>query len=478
MEKSRRRAASNRGIEENTLAILESFCEHDSSHVHDDRLAFLDAVRFASIVPENGPPPTNKMMEAIFEIMREAKSLELIVVCYQLLCELEKHFPRVYLSNGEDKQVPSSKTAELVVFEKAWLPFAVGSDVASNDKHVAKKGSKEPVDAVGFHLLLQNLCELANETESSEPKLEVLAKMVLFQYLVYIFEADFLPRNHNFLENSDWISLRDSLVNKLMGSRRINYKDLTKDSLFVLCNLSVAHTPTECDVETTEISIPDVIDNDSDLAFALALSFPETVKCTLKAVQKLLEVMMELDLSRKKADTQGLTTRADGARTPVVELIMDELSYDKDLISPFLQAFDNPRLKLEIIVQYIQKYNVKPYTRKRKSADSQGEAAVTGFFKCFLNSTTIKGIVKKVGAEAVQVLLAQVLQACMSIPKEKLLEEISDLKDDGERSPLVHICKNIISAFTKLRETDEHLQILPIGKEALFTAASVLSSKS
>lgn len=47
------------------------------------------------------------------------------------------------------------------------------------------------------------------------------------------------------------------------------------------------------------------------------------------------------------------------------------------------------------------------------------------------------------------------LQACMSIPKEKLLEEISDLKDDGERSPLVHICKNIISAFTKLRETDE-----------------------
>lgn len=32
-----------------------------------------------------------------------------------------QHFPRVYLSNGEDKQVPSSKTAELVVFEKVHL---------------------------------------------------------------------------------------------------------------------------------------------------------------------------------------------------------------------------------------------------------------------------------------------------------------------------------------------------------------------
>ena len=30
------------------------------------------------------------MMEAIFEIMREAKSLELIVSSYELLCELEK----------------------------------------------------------------------------------------------------------------------------------------------------------------------------------------------------------------------------------------------------------------------------------------------------------------------------------------------------------------------------------------------------
>lgn len=37
MEKSKRRATSNRGMEENTLAILESFCSLDSSHVHDDR---------------------------------------------------------------------------------------------------------------------------------------------------------------------------------------------------------------------------------------------------------------------------------------------------------------------------------------------------------------------------------------------------------------------------------------------------------
>lgn len=195
-------------------------------------------------------------------------------------------------------------------------------------------------------------------------------------------------------------------------------------------------------------------------------------------MQKFLIMMMELDLSRKKADLEGLTTRADGVRTPVVELIIDKLSYDKDMISPFLQVFDEPRLKLEIVSQYIQKYNVKPSTRKRKSDDSRNDTAVNGFFKCFLNSISTKGLVKKVGADTVQVLLAHALQACLSIPKEQHLEEIFDLKEDAGSSPLINICKNIISAFTKLRETDEHFQILPIGKEALFTAASVLSTNS
>ncbi|XP_057526772.1 negative regulator of systemic acquired resistance SNI1 isoform X7 [Amaranthus tricolor] len=406
MEKSIRRVTNYRGYEENTLAILETFCALDSSHVHDDRLAFLEAVRFSSIVPENGTAPTCKMMEAIFEIMRDAKSLELILASYRLLSELEK----------------------------------------------------------SFQLLLESLCEVAKGTKSSDTK-----------YLIDILEGDFLPRNSSFLENLNWTSLRDSLLNKLLGSRRLNYKNLVKDSLFILCNQFHAHYLTNHDTGAAKSSSPTMCDNSDP---ALAFCLPDAEKCTCKAVQRFLIMMMDLDSSRKKAGMQGLTTRVDGVRTPVIELIMDELSYHKDKISPFLQAFDEPKLKLEIVSQYIQKYNVKPSTRKRKLIDSPDDAAITGFLKCFLSSTSTKGIVRKVGSEAVQVLLAHLLQASMSIPDEHLIEEISGLENDFRSSPLVNICNSIISAFTKLKETDAHLELLPISKEALFTAATVLSTRS
>ncbi|XP_057526770.1 negative regulator of systemic acquired resistance SNI1 isoform X5 [Amaranthus tricolor] len=433
MEKSIRRVTNYRGYEENTLAILETFCALDSSHVHDDRLAFLEAVRFSSIVPENGTAPTCKMMEAIFEIMRDAKSLELILASYRLLSELEKRFPRVCLFKEDNKLSLSDKPVELLVGES-------------------------------FQLLLESLCEVAKGTKSSDTK-----------YLIDILEGDFLPRNSSFLENLNWTSLRDSLLNKLLGSRRLNYKNLVKDSLFILCNQFHAHYLTNHDTGAAKSSSPTMCDNSDP---ALAFCLPDAEKCTCKAVQRFLIMMMDLDSSRKKAGMQGLTTRVDGVRTPVIELIMDELSYHKDKISPFLQAFDEPKLKLEIVSQYIQKYNVKPSTRKRKLIDSPDDAAITGFLKCFLSSTSTKGIVRKVGSEAVQVLLAHLLQASMSIPDEHLIEEISGLENDFRSSPLVNICNSIISAFTKLKETDAHLELLPISKEALFTAATVLSTRS
>ncbi|XP_019052365.1 PREDICTED: uncharacterized protein LOC104591497 isoform X2 [Nelumbo nucifera] len=114
MENSRR---SNRGIEENTLAILDSSGFKDARDVNDDStpltlilpllvpmlssysclsfywktgLAFLDAVRASSIVPEIGTAPTSKMLSAIFQILKDGTSLELIMESYQLLIELEK----------------------------------------------------------------------------------------------------------------------------------------------------------------------------------------------------------------------------------------------------------------------------------------------------------------------------------------------------------------------------------------------------
>uniref|UniRef100_A0A7C9ERD3 Negative regulator of systemic acquired resistance SNI1 n=1 Tax=Opuntia streptacantha TaxID=393608 RepID=A0A7C9ERD3_OPUST len=473
MDKSRRRAASNRAMEENTLAILDSFCTHNSSHVHDDRLAFLEAVRSASIVPENGNPPTEKMMEAVFEILREAKSLELIIASYKLLTDLEEHFPRVYLSDGDVKS-SLEKPTSLVVIEEAWSPFSVVSDVTANNKHAANKRSKEPIDSAGFHLLLEGLTEVTSAPESSEIMLDILANMLLFQYLVNVLKGDFLARNQTFLRSSDWISLRECLLNKLLGSRRINYKGFVKDCLFTMCKRFSSYSPLNHCSGPAETSLPQLY-NDSDAAIALAL--PEIAKSTHEAVQNLLVMMTNLDSSRKKADIEGLTTRTDGIRTPVMELILDTLSYDKDMISPFLQVFDEPKLKLEIVSQYFHKYTAKPPTRNQRSSVPQDDPTVTGFFKCFLNSASTKGIVKKIGAKAVQVLLAHALQACMLLPPEQLVEGISELNAATKSNPLDTICKNVISAFTRLKETDKNMEILPIGKEAVFTAATILSAR-
>ncbi|PRQ44245.1 hypothetical protein RchiOBHm_Chr3g0477111 [Rosa chinensis] len=35
---------------------------------------------------------------------------------------------------------------------------------------------------------------------------------------------------------------------------------------------------------------------------------------------------------------QGSTTRADGVRTPLLEIVLDELTYDKDILDSFLQV--------------------------------------------------------------------------------------------------------------------------------------------
>ncbi|RZC03828.1 hypothetical protein D0Y65_018465 [Glycine soja] len=48
----------------------------------------------------------------------------------------------------------------------------------------------------------------------------------------------------------------------------------------------------------------------------------------------------------------------------------------------------------------------------------------------------------------------------------------------GGNSALVDLCQAFISAFDSLRSTNEHMEILSMGKEALFTAATIISVKS
>ncbi|GAB2298620.1 isoform X1 [Dionaea muscipula] len=472
MEKLRRRSTSDgAAMEENTLAILDAFMRSDSHHLHNDRIAFLEAVRFESIIPENGTPPTNKMWEAIFQILREGKSLELIMTSYQLLNELEKRFPRVYLQRLDESESSPTKRTDLIVVEEAWSPFDLTGEVGSSENDATVRKSNAPLDSVGFVTLLEGLTETATDTKL-QPKL--LVDMLLFQYLVNVLEGDFLPRDQTFVETNEWALLRESLLNLLLGSRRVNYKVLVKVCLLIL-STSCSDLAGNSDgfrgrlnsVSTSEIG---------DTAIMLAL--PEVESYTHGAVQKLLVMMMELDSMRKIADVKSLTTRADSVRTPAFDIILDELTYNKHMLCPFFQVFDEPKLKLEIVLKFFEKYNVKPCVRTRKSSGATDDVTISKVLKSLSNSINTRSIMKKIGAEMLQLLISHAFQAFMSLPRHDLVDAVSDLDEGAKSRPLEEICSNVISAFNSLREANQSLEISPLGQEALFTAASILSAKS
>jgi hypothetical protein len=57
---------------------------------------------------------------------------------------------------------------------------------------------------------------------------------------------------------------------------------------------------------------------------------------------------MNLDLIRKEADTMGLTSRADGCRNPILDVILDELTYNISYLSPFLLVTANHSIYLSL----------------------------------------------------------------------------------------------------------------------------------
>ncbi|KAK7832249.1 negative regulator of systemic acquired resistance sni1, partial [Quercus suber] len=287
---NRGRSNKGGGIAENILAFLDASVTKDTQDANDDRIAFLEAVFAASIVPESGFPPTNKMSEAVFQILRLGKSLELIMASFQLLNELDK----------------------------AWLPFVLGLGTNDSEREAAHKKSGATLDSSGFHLLIQDIAAVAGEEKFQALDTKSLGSMLLFQYLVNVLEADILPRNSVYEETMNWALLRESLLNVLL--------------------------------------------------------------------------IMELDISKQKADMKGLTTRADGVRTPLVEVILDELTYNKGLLSPFLQ--------------YFWKYIAKPSIRTRRSTDFVDDETFNGALKCFSNGSSTKGIIKRIGIKEIQLLLA------------------------------------------------------------------------
>ncbi|KAL9146283.1 hypothetical protein ABFS82_13G100500 [Erythranthe guttata] len=478
MERRRRIAADgrNRGMEENTLAILDTSGFNNSKfspHLNDDRLAFLEAVRTASLLPDNGSAPTGKMFEAIFHILKDVDSLDLMMESYQLLIELDKCFPRVYLSKGEclDSSLPSEVLYELIIVEEAWIPFNFRLD-GYNEKREAANHSSISVDALGFHALIQDIDRMAKEMKSEEVKASVetnfLKNMLLLQYLITVLEGDFLPRNCTYQETMNWTILRESQLNLLLGSRKIIYKGLMKDCLSIMCDMSQLSVFSEEDGSTGELL--------HGITSVTTLALPEMKKSTCNLLKKLLLMIMELDSSRRVADQQGHTTRADGVRTPAMEIILDELMYNNDILPSFLQVFD-PRWKLEIIVQYFQKYIPKYSVQTRRSSGAVKTENFDGVLKCLSNSNITKSIVKKISSEVVQLLLAYAFQAYLALFYQHVSGGVSVTVEHVKSNSLHEICKNLVSAFTSLRKEDPDTEMLCCSKEALFTAAAILSAK-
>ncbi|KVH97044.1 hypothetical protein Ccrd_000869 [Cynara cardunculus var. scolymus] len=423
---TKRRRRGDGGMEENTMAILDTSCFSKSTqHVADDRLSFLEAVRSGFLVPENASAPTNKMYKAIFQILKVENSLDLIMSSYQLLLELDKRFPQVSLSVAEksESSSPSSpQRNELVVVEEAWSPFSFGPDVSSCEKQDLDKVGGS-LDAIAFHLLIGDLAKVAEEANTKTLDSKPLRNMLLFQYLVNVLEGDFVPRNLAFSESFDWIYVRESLLNMILVSRKIAYKGLIQDCLSAIFELSQFSMDCSHDVRSPETKLEEVTGK-RHTAFALAL--PEIVKCTCVAVQKLLLMIIELDSSKKAADMEGQTTRADG-------------------------ALDKPRLKLDMIVQYLLKYIPKTSVRTRRSNGSTNDSTFGGVLKCFSNGNSTKSIVKKISTEVAQLLLAQAFQAYISLPSQHSTE----YKEDIAGNSLPEICNSMISAFTCLKKTNE-----------------------
>ncbi|XP_027105436.1 negative regulator of systemic acquired resistance SNI1-like isoform X1 [Coffea arabica] len=457
------------GLEENTLAILDTSSSASFHHLLDDRLAFLDAVRSASLVPENDNPPTKKMFVAVFQILKDESSLDLIIASYQLLFELNKRYPWVYLPKMEksESSTPSKVHCGLIVAEEAWSPFGC------NERDEATDTSGGSINPLAFHSLMQDIAKGATEERRNTIEIKSLQNMLLFQYLVNVLEGDLFPRIHAFKESLNWILLRECILNKILGSRKLSYKDLIKDCMSLIGDLSCDKTKITCDQKGKRTSLAEL---QKDCHGPLELALPEVEKNTCLALKKLLQMIMELDSSRNIADMTGLITRADGARIPAAEIILNELSYSSDLLFSFFLLFDEPEWKLKTIVQYFQKYIPKSSIRTRRSNGSSSDATFDGILKCFSNENSAKGIIKKMRPDVTQLLLAHGFQAFLSLSSKHSVEDASDSKQDVRGSSIMEICENVVSAFACFRKEDKQFTFSPFSREALFTAASVLST--
>lgn len=91
---------------------------------------------------------------------------------------------------------------------------------------------------------------------------------------------------------------------------------------------------------------------------------------------------------------------------------------------------------------------------------------LNGILKTFSNGTNAKNITKKIGPVVVQILIGHGFLAQLTI------------SNTNEGESITEICNSVIAALTNLKRVDQKIEILPFGKEVLFTAEMVLKTKA
>lgn len=474
------RSRQQRLPEENIMAILDVIGVKEQDDIRDDKLSFLAAIRAVCITPEMAQVPTRKMYEAVFQILKENKSLELTIMSYQLLLDLEKRFPPVTVAKmaGSSSDVME---AQLVINSEVWSPFIANSANDSAKMDGFFDGNYDPIDCSKVVSLIRDIAAEVCHDDSKLPGVgpdsdgrskrlshDIMGKMMMFQYLVTLLETDFICRCQVFKRNIEWALIRDSFLNQLLGSQRTNLKNLVKSSLDIMASKSKESFDSNDSKEHSAVGIFKKTLRDLDSAYLAEAEIRYTL-CL--SVQKLLTMMTEIDTIKKEADKRGQTSRSDGSRTPVLEIVINELCYNKSLIGPFLQALTEPKWKMDIILTYIMKYFSRSIT---KNVGSDIEATTIKDIFNFLSdasATNARSMTKRISAVLLKLLLVHGFQAYFS------LREGTNFMNSSEEDVLLkETCELFLSAFQNLQSADnKNLELIAVERDALFTAATILS---
>ncbi|XP_042451071.1 negative regulator of systemic acquired resistance SNI1-like isoform X2 [Zingiber officinale] len=167
-----------------------------------------------------------------------------------------------------------------------------------------------------------------------DQEFEPVQNSLAFQYLVNVLEVDLLLRLNFYKETLNWSLLRESVMNLLLGSRKLNFKSVVRDCMPTL--LRRCHHSISNNVQQLRNSENTCSQSDQNSKVAVAIAISQLEKETCVSIQKFFGLVFELDVVRKEADSLGQTSRLDGLRLPITEFIVEELADNKDNFAPLL----------------------------------------------------------------------------------------------------------------------------------------------